>query len=136
MLIVYVICRILFLFFPSLWGALLLPLESTGKRGHDLTSSSQQHNLYLVAPQSVCVSINFINFIVVFIFLNNTPLRGRPSTVVSQEKKIVVPYFKYLCLHHAHMRHTAIKNPINIPKRIERSLRWTCLSHYNQVFFR
>ena len=30
------ICRILFLFFPSLWGALLLPLESTGKRGHDL----------------------------------------------------------------------------------------------------
>ena len=32
-LIIYLIFRILFLFFSSLWGALLLPLESTGKIG-------------------------------------------------------------------------------------------------------
>ena len=84
-LIIYVIFRILFLFFFwSLWEALLLPLESTGKRGDGLTSSSYQHNLYLAAPQSVCVSIHLI---VVFIFLNKAPLRGRPSTVWVRFKK-------------------------------------------------
>ena len=72
-------------FFGSLWGALLLPLESTGKRGNGLTSSSYQHNLYLAAPQSVCVSIHFI-ISIVLIFLNKAPLKGRPSTVVGQKK--------------------------------------------------